>query len=383
MSTPGTWRLSLQEWRVFERVDWTLGGVCLLVGPNGSGKSTLLQVFRFLRLAYAEGVVKAVHGVGGPTHLRRLGANDWEPVVVEVEYATVRWRLEIAIEGGGIDPKHGETLWVDGVERLHRAMGGDAWSIDGEPQTRFELRERTGLRAWMDQQAPPELGPFVHFLESMRLYAQLNLPQLREMRGTPEGSRLQEHGRNLPWLLQNWKTSPRTSGDAFRWVIESLREVFPTLVDDIELELVSNFVSAVVYPPDSKISLPFHLMPDGVVATLLHLVAVVGAPAGSVVAFDEIENYLHPFALRRLLDRIRERAEERELTVVLATHSTVLISAFKGHEDQLFVLEPGEATVPTPLDELRDPDWLAHFDLGDLYENLQIGAPDTPKTVGS
>jgi ABC-type uncharacterized transport system ATPase subunit len=73
-----------------------------------------------------------------------------------------------------------------------------------------------------------------------------------------------------------------------------------------------------------------------------------------------------------------ELCEERRLTILLTTHSPVLMNAFRDHPEQLYVMEDGAEVLPVPLDKLRDPDWLAHFELGDLYERGEFGAPGSP-----
>jgi predicted ATPase len=118
-----------------------------------------------------------------------------------------------------------------------------------------------------------------------------------------------------------------------------------------------------------------HLASDGMLVGLLHLTAVAGASEGSVIAIDEMENQLHPHAIRSILRAMRQRAEEYNLTILLTTHSPVLMNEFKDTPEQLFVTEPGHDKFPVPLDELHAPEWLAHFSLGDLYDRLEFGAP--------
>jgi hypothetical protein len=37
-------------------------------------------------------------------------------------------------------------------------------------------------------------------------------------------------------------------------------------------------------------------------------------------------------------------------------------------------MQPGEPVLPVRVDQHRDRDWLADFDLGELYANLEFGA---------
>jgi hypothetical protein len=53
----------------------------------------------------------------------------------------------------------------------------------------------------------------------------------------------------------------------------------------------------------------------------------------------------------------------------------VLIDAFRECPQALYVMEPGREVHPVALSELRDPSWLNHFALGDLYAHDEFGAP--------
>lgn len=110
----------------------------------------------------------------------------------------------------------------------------------------------------------------------------------------------------------------------------------------------------------------------GVTLGLNILTAIAGAEEGSVLAFDSFENQLHPHAIRSIISAMRQRSEERNLTIILTTHSPVVFNAFKGSEDQVYVLEKGQ---PVPLDELHEESFLSHFSLGDLYEREQFSFP--------
>jgi predicted ATPase len=87
------------------------------------------------------------------------------------------------------------------------------------------------------------------------------------------------------------------------------------------------------------------------------------------------ENGLHPFAIKRIVGAMREWAGEHDFTILLATHSTVLIDLFKDEPEHLFVMEPGRDVLPVRLDEVRDRGWLAQLSLGDLYKQGDFGAP--------
>jgi predicted ATPase len=95
------------------------------------------------------------------------------------------------------------------------------------------------------------------------------------------------------------------------------------------------------------------------------------------VAFDEVESRLHPHAIRSLLATMREEVEARGLTVILTTHSPVVMNEFRDTPEQVFVLEPSpdHPTVPNALSVLHAEAWLAQAKLGTLYDQLAFAAP--------
>jgi predicted ATPase len=93
-----------------------------------------------------------------------------------------------------------------------------------------------------------------------------------------------------------------------------------------------------------------------------------------VVAIDEPENSLHPYALRAFLRRTSRWARQHKLTVLLATHSTVLLDELT--PEQVYVMKANKpsGSMPTRLDKLCNREWLEGFKLGDLYEQGEIGS---------
>jgi predicted ATPase len=118
-------------------------------------------------------------------------------------------------------------------------------------------------------------------------------------------------------------------------------------------------------------------MADGLLTGLLHLTAVAGASKGAVLAFDELENHLHPHAIRSILSAMRRRSEEMGLKVILTTHSPVVLNALREEPEQVFVLNHGQPTVANPgrMSDLHSEEWLAQSKLGSLYEQLAFAAP--------
>jgi predicted ATPase len=374
------WSLVAQDFRALRNVRWNPSGVCLLSGPNGSGKSSLLQALQFLRDAASRGIPEAVRLVGGGALVRRLGAEPKAPVRLELCIGDLRWEIQIPVEGGSIHPSFGEVIEHGGNVLAQRAMySGDVFL--GSEQRKAD--NRSVLQMLWDVHSPPEIEPMMELARGIRVYGSYCLDQIREPQsGTDVDDYLHASGKNVWNVLRTWSAAPRKYRDQFGWLVKALRSAFPDLVVDLEFDLVGQTVVGRFYPPNARSaedSLPLSLAADGLLVGILHLTAIAGAKKGSIVAIDEMENQLHPHAIRSILDSMRAMAEERELTILLTTHSPVVMNTFKGREDQFYVLEAGHEVLPIPLDEALDPDWLAHFSsLGDLYDREDFAAPVHP-----
>jgi predicted ATPase len=374
-------KIRVRNYRVLRDVDWAPPlGVSVLVGPNGSGKTTLLTVLELLRNAYLKGVPAAINSQGGSWELRHWDAEPEAPVSVALGVDDLCWELQLGVRGASVDERAGERLsrGEDLILRRepfsdHVVYRAEDWTLssgNGSPGA-----ARVALRRVSDDRRDAELDPLVTALTGSRVYLLYNLRKLLTY-GSRYGTDLYLHpsGENVFTVLRNW-TGRRDCRHRYEFVLESLRDAFPDLCEDIEFEAAGQTVTANVIPPGTDRRIPIRFVPNGWLVALLHLCAVAGAKPGSVVAIDEIENALHPYAIRSLTAAFRDWTRQWKLTVLLATHSPVVIDQFREEPSHVFIMQPGREVLPTRLTEEFAPDWLAHFSLGDLFAHENFGGP--------
>lgn len=377
------WAIRIRDFRCLKNVDWSPEDVCLLAGPNGSGKTTLLNAILLLNRWFYGGHEHALR-LTQSAYLRRYGAADSDPVIFEILTDDITWSLALPVDARGLTASYGETLKRGDETVIQAEMFKDQWIYDGE------IRSPNGMRCcakWIwDREEPEWMKPLVNRLSKIRIYFSYWLNQVKTPGLSGErDSYLNYSGGNLWTVLRNWKSSPRKYGDQFEWVINAMRDAFPGQIQDIEFDgPPAQPHGTIIADADSGVekNIPAFLAADGVLTGLLHLTAVAGASEGYLLAFDEMENRLHPHAIRSIIGSMRTLAEERNLTVVLTSHSPVVMNEFKDEEDRFFILEEHGGKFPSQLDEAHDPDWLAHFSLGDLYDREAIASP-IPKQRGT
>jgi predicted ATPase len=365
--------LEARNYRVLRRTSWAPSGVCVVVGPNGAGKTTLLALLEFLRNVFLRGAAPALDAVGGVYGLRSWGAPEEEPVQVAFTAGDLRWELQLTAQGPTLSERLGERVTRGTEVLLSRVPLSQRLVYRGEERSIREGEERLGLRLVADADRPDELAPLVQAVTNLRVYRSYNLWGL-QLNGSRQGGDLYLHpsGQNAFSVLRNWRDR-RDLRPQYDFVFSGLRAAFPDVFEDFGFHVAGLTVTLDLIDAQWHQSCPVALAPDGWLTGLLHLTAVAGARPGSLVAIDDFGNDLHPFAIRALTEALREWAEERDLTVCLASHSPVLLDEFKESPNAVFVMEHGLEGRPVPLTELYEPDWLARFSLGRLYAHGEFG----------
>ncbi|WNG51085.1 AAA family ATPase [Archangium minus] len=365
--------LSVRNYRGLRRVDWSPSGVCALVGPNGSGKTTLIDVLQLLQDTYRSGFTNAIAGHGGAYGLRHFEAEKGERISFKLRVDSAIWEFspEVSLGPGGAR-----------IPLYERITDGDVLSAEFDGSMDEVLGDASpndvGLRDLIYQDGldgvPESTRRLVELLSSYRHHHHYALASLRREGSLLGGDlRLNDDGRNLFAVLMNWRNR-RDQRERWTFVFNTMRDCYPELFSDFSFPIAANIVSCEVHTPAGHSLTPV-LLPDGFLVALIHLCAVASSAPGAVLAIDEPENALHPFTLRRLMEAFREWSDAHDVTVLLATHSPVILDTFKELPEKVFVMEPGEEVLPVPLDSLKKRSWLAHFALGDLYKDLKYGAP--------
>lgn len=369
--------LEVENYRALRKVRWAPSGVCAVTGPNGSGKTTLLSVMEFLRHFHERGIVAAADLSGGASGVRNQQAAADDVIFLQLQQDDWRWLTELAPVAPFLAAR--DFLFHDKeTVAEHRASPGFVMKDD----TPFPSSGHTALSEGMKVLPSDERESLarVHGLVSgFRLYQYPAIGALRSTGSTAKADvTLQSDGQNAFSLLRNWKAGRREHEERFLFVRQGLRECFPELFEDMEFLAAGQTVTVRLFLRGLREPVDAFAAPHGLLVTLLHLCAIASAPDHGAVAIDELENGLHPFAIQTLLELMRSRAATRDLTILLATHSPVVLNTFNTDPGRVYIMEPGHEVLPVPLDKHSNPEWLAHFALGDLYTNQSFGAQRRP-----
>jgi predicted ATPase len=363
-------RLHLENLRALRAVDWRPEPVSVVVGPNGSGKTTLLLALKMLRATYevgslAEGV-SGVMGVGA--ELRSWGADPEAVITAELEQGPVKWWIRLLPAGTSVTTDAPEKIFVEGKPIYERTQGGSA-TLRGAP---WIADARPGLRAMVDAlQSEPAVDEFVRRLRTIRVYHDPLVYSIREQ-GSP--TRLDKHlhsqGTNVFTMLRRWHERGEDK-HRYAFVLDGLKAAFPELVRDLDFDAAPASVTVRVVPRQWEAASPVGYESDGLLRMMIALADLASTDPGGLVGIDEPENGLHPFAIRVLMDAAKAWSAAHKVTVVLATHSPVLVDQLTDRPEAVFVMTPDRGPVPLP--EHIDPHWLRRYRLGELQSIEKLG----------
>jgi len=383
-------RITISNFKSFDKLNIELGKFNILIGANASGKSNFLQIFAFLRDITNHGLDNAISMQGGIAYLRNINIGSSEnfsfEVVSDQEYPAIlaKWKDKEFI---GI--KVSETNYKFTINFKKKGFGFDIvedrliqkgeFFIIKLPFLRDEKKETlgtgeiifskingkvdvklnppTGVEIKKEDMFPLFLGerkvkPKTILLENKSvmppLFGKISIydfdPKLPK-KATPITGKieLEEDGNNLAIVLKNIIENREKK----RKFSNLLRDLLP-FVDKLDVEKIADksllFKLREIYARKSFLPAPF--ISDGTINITAIIVALYFEQR-PVTIIEEPERNIHPSLISRVVNMLHDASNKKQ--IIVTTHNPEIIK-YANLEDILLIArdKKGFSTISRP-----------------------------------
>jgi predicted ATPase len=327
--------ISLQNFKSFGELQTVpLEPITVLVGPNNSGKSNFMSVGRFIANSDVANAKEAVRQEGGLDFLLHRPLFQEAPCKIgwstsEGSYVTKLSALGLPMEEAfeHIDPTRSFS------RNRNRLVFGDQSVGDVRDSHEFLIHS---------------LGRFSPYMIAFRLVwdrlasagtIKLSLSSLRADSEVIPHPVLGSDGRGLAAVLGLWRGAMPEKAEALE---HFLARCLP--------EIRNVFVRPAPTPGHQRLwfnqkdgqQFDSEHVSDGVLAFTALAMHAISAEEGQLFFIEEPEQSIHPKRLRELVDLLKDIVRERKCQFVIATHSTVLLNAFRDEPEAILLFRRSE-----------------------------------------
>lgn len=374
----------------------------MLVGPNGAGKTNILKLFQFIGDVARLDLAPAIDAIGGFGNLAFRGDTrkgrsiriSFEGVMSQHastkapdEYRLSFWQHNMP--GGRSDPQ--ERRAISRIEEItikrtagrgrRIALKGGGLKIEtfGNANKSYaELRLQTGatglatLRRLGEEYEASGVEAIAQIFEQLRLF-EIDVERVKRPSRLQRTEILRPDASNLAAYLMFLQAEHE---DVFASLCEDVQFVLPGFRgfrfspvggsdEALRVEIIEEHLSGAT---------PLARASFGTIRSIA-LFAMLHDPAPpQLTCLEEIDHGLHPHALDRLVDRIRDASTKTQ--IILATHSPALVNRLEPEE--LIIVERNENNGGTRVvrpdarlvNSLRDE---TGFGLGELWFSGSLG----------
>lgn len=350
-----------------------LGDINVLVGANGAGKSWLVRALELSgRLADGD-LAYFTKREGGASAL--LYRPDARQITLQLEGEPTGYRVTLAQTAD-------DQLVISEEDVITTQPPFDqplAQAIDRDDRE-SALPDRPARTAVPDAgKVSPEFQRLAaRLLHGWRVFhfhdTSLTAP-VKQPQPTADNLALRSDAGNLAAVLAALRDS---QPEAYGQIVRSVRQVAPFFRDFVlEPETATDRIRLRWRPVDTDTVFSAHQMSDGTLRFICLATLLNQPELPHLIALDEPELGLHPFAIAQLADMLQAVARSGS-QVVLATQSVTLMDQFA--LDDLIVVESrdGGSMFSRPDQETLQG-WLDEYSLGELWlKNLLGGRPRPP-----
>ncbi|MBF0332737.1 MAG: AAA family ATPase [Alphaproteobacteria bacterium] len=343
-------RIAAKNFLSLRDVTVPLGPLNVLVGPNGAGKTNLLRVINFLGELARLDLGPAVAAFGGFERLFFRGVSDRRAISLTIEGRftensdlSVPDRYEVSFGDGqrsDVLTQYETFSFTKAREANQRidVKAGMVW-LDGR---KLDMSKNSSglatLRKLGKPMVPEQVNDLAVLLETFRIFevdvAKARMPSAVAVSGT-----LAADAGNLASFLAYLKQSHEP---IFDQIVDDMRYILPGFVG-LHLTPIGGAAAGMVVELEERGlggRTPLAAASFGTIRALALLAMLHDPDPPRLTCVEEVDHGLHPYALDRLVERLREASQRTQMLV--ATHSPALVNRLRS--DELIVCERDPAT---------------------------------------
>lgn len=392
-------KISAENFLSLQNISISLGPLNVLVGPNGAGKTNILKLFQFLGDVARHDLLPAIdsmgefdnfifRGEGRKTNTIMIGfsgiISQHASQKAPDEYKLSFWQKTLRMNTRRIIQRHEEIVLKRTAGRGRRiTLSGSSLKIfpiddqrRGKIPTSLRLQKTsTGLatiRRLGEEYEASGVEALAQTFEGLRLF-EIDVERVRRPSRGGASKVLRPDAANLAGYLQYLSAE---HPHIFEDICEDVRYVLPGFTkfefvpfggsdEAIRLDIVEQNISGTT---------PLARASFGTIRAIALFAMLNDPDPPNLTCLEEIDHGLHPHALDRLVERIREASKKTQ--IVLATHSPALVNRLDSSE--LIVVERDDSTGGTRV--LRPSRQLVEslyeetgYSLGELWFSGSIG----------
>lgn len=209
---------------------------------------------------------------------------------------------------------------------------------------------------------------FMSSLKDIRRY-DLLLNELRREQAPSDKEELSKAGDNMPSALKSLEMNEKS----FTRLKSSFSIIAPHIVG-IGMDSLKTGKEFIEFVEDNSLrKVESWHSSDGSLRALAILAALECAEIGDVIIIEEPEQNLHPWAVRTLIDHVREVMEEKSIQVILTTHSEQVLERVNPKEVRVATRDVEAGTQFRRINQLIDDDGLSMGDIGRMWVKGLLG----------
>ena len=370
-------RLKIENFKSIDSLEVKrLAPFSVFAGANGSGKSNFFDALDFVSLFVRGGLEIALREHGGFANIQSKKREGEESktfsfeiecdLLEKQEEMPTAFHYSLSIDNLDGEPEIEEYLYFNERQLIVHRMGDKELSYDVERFPNRLLIPVIHSALWLYQD-----HPLTELLRNLNVYRIEPTGAKEPDKSDFDSTKLGGRGHNLASVLN------RLEGDeAIREEIQDWIEMIVPGIENIQTEHQRLDGRTALRFKEEGFGKPFpaHLVSDGTMYALCLLVAALDAPSGcGMTLIEEPERGLHPKAIRKLIDLMRQQASPKN-PIWLTTHSESVVRALKLSELVLVDKIDGRTTMKSADDGNISQEDLAPLGLDEAWlSNLLAG----------